>query len=325
MKPVTADKSGRATVAALVVTFNRRVELEKTVKRLLESRNLQSVLVVDNASTDDTAQWLGSQTDPRLEVLRLARNVGGAGGFEAGMRHLHESETAEWLLLMDDDGRPYPGVIDAFLSEPRESHGAWVTAVYRPDGTVCEMNRPLINPFASPRAFLHSLVAGRDGYHVTDEGYAKTEPRDVDGGSFVGLFVSRDAITRTGFPDGRYFIYGDDAHYSLDMRAAGVRIAFDPRLKFEHDVGSEMGLHPIRPLWKVYYLYRNQLMVYRQAAGPVLFWPLFLMKAVGWRLKARHYGAARETYLALLRRAVRDGLARRTEAAFDEVRGWAGD
>ncbi|MDW4497990.1 glycosyltransferase [Sulfitobacter sp. D35] len=320
---MTAPEPNPPRVTALVVTFNRLAELKKTVARLLDSANLAHVLVVDNASSDGTAEWLRTHGDERLEVLSLPRNVGGAGGFEAGMRHVHDAGTADWVLLMDDDARPYPGAIATFLDRPRNSHGAWVAAVYQPDGTVCEMNRPLINPFASLGGFLRSLVAGRDGYHIQDEGYAATEPRDVDGGSFVGLFVSRTAIERTGFPDGSLFIYGDDALYSLAMCEAGVRIAFDPGLKFEHAVGSEMGQHPIRPLWKVYYMYRNQLMVYRAAAGPVLFWPVCLIKTLGWKRRAQRYGAARETYRSLVRRAVRDGIARRTDASFDEVRSWA--
>ena len=47
--------------------------------------------------------------------------------------------------------------------------------------------------------------------------YAAAEPRDIDGTSFVGLFVSRAAIARVGFPDGHLFLYGDDVLYTLGL------------------------------------------------------------------------------------------------------------
>lgn len=72
-------------LVAVVVTHNRLDHLQKTVGRLLDSpaADLDGLVVVDNASDDGTAAWLAAQSDPRLDVLRLAVNGGGAGGFEA--------------------------------------------------------------------------------------------------------------------------------------------------------------------------------------------------------------------------------------------------
>lgn len=313
-------------VIALVVTFNRLAHLQKTVARLLASSpdHLAGVLVVDNASTDGTGDWLDAQADPRLQVLRLDTNSGGAGGFEAGMRHAMSRLSPDWLLLMDDDARPAPDMLSRFHDRARDGYDGWVAATYFPGGGICEMNRPVLNPFLSLRTFLASLLRGRAGYHVGDDAYTAPGPSEVDGASFVGFFVSRGAMERTGYPDGRMFIYGDDALYSIHLRQAGGRIGFDPSLRFEHDCGTEMGTHPIVPLWKVYYMYRNQLLVYRAAAGPVLFWPAAALKALSWRRRARHYGPDRAVYLQLLRRALRDGMSGRLDAGFDEVRGWAG-
>ena len=76
------------SLVAIVVTYNRLDQLRKTVERLLESSaaELTGLVVVDNASTDGTAEWLAAQNDPRLVNHRLETNTGGAGGFEAGMR-----------------------------------------------------------------------------------------------------------------------------------------------------------------------------------------------------------------------------------------------
>ena len=119
--PRSAAVSQRSSVAprrlvAVVVTYNRLDKLKPTLARFLDSPpdHLERVVVIDNASTDGTADWLAMQDDPRLAVERLPENRGGAGGFEAGMRFATERFDPDWLVLSDDDGRPAPGALAAF-------------------------------------------------------------------------------------------------------------------------------------------------------------------------------------------------------------------
>lgn len=79
------------------------------------------------------------------------------------------------------------------------------------------------------------------------------------------------------------------------------------------------------PLWKVYYFHRNQVLVYRRAAGRVLFWPVVFLRAVVWTFRARAYGPQRAAYLRLLRRALWDGLRRRTDRRHADVLALAGE
>lgn len=313
------------TVIALVVTFNRLEHLQQTVARLLaaDPAHLAGVLVVDNASTDGTGAWLSVQRDPRLSILSLETNSGGAGGFSAGMRYAMEHMTPDWLLLMDDDARPAPDMLARFHAHPRDSYDGWVAATYFPQGGICEMNRPVLNPFGSLSTFVASLLKGRAGYHVGDSAYHAAVATEVDGASFVGFFIARHAVEHVGYPDGRLFIYGDDVLYSIDLRQAGFHIGFDPQLRFEHDCGTKMGHHPIAPLWKVYFMYRNQLMVYRRVAGPVLFWPLLALKALAWWRKGKAYGNTSPAYRRLLWCALRDGVRNRRTASLQNVKDWA--
>ena len=123
-------------VIALVVTFNRLAQLQQTVARLLlaERTHLAGVLVVDNASTDGTAAWLAGAGGSASACAGTAANSGGAGGFEAGMRHAMAELSPDWLLLMDDDARPAPDMLAAFAARDRDSHEGWVAATYFPDG-----------------------------------------------------------------------------------------------------------------------------------------------------------------------------------------------
>lgn len=314
------------TLIALVVTRDRLDHLQKTLAALLASdaRVLEGVIVVDNQSSDGTADWLASHKDIRVHVLTQTENLGGAGGFEAGLAHVRDHTDADWVVMMDDDGRPNPGTLEAFQGVDRTAYDAWFTAVRYPSGGICEMNRPWINPFWSFGGFLKGLLAGRGGFHINSAAFDAPEPMEIDGGSFVGLFWSRKAIGLAGLPQGRLFLYGDDVLYSLSLRRAGGRVAFDPGLRFEHDCetfGDDDGT--VRPLWKVYYLYRNHLMVYRSAAGPVLFWLVLALFAARWWGRAGRYSDDADAYRRLLKQAVRDGVAHRTEMSFEDVQALA--
>lgn len=305
------------SLVAVVVTHNRLEKLRETLARLLDSplADLTALVVIDNVSDDGTAEWLAGIGDARLVVQRSAANIGGAGGFEAGMRLAVDRFDPDWIVVMDDDARPAPGALAAFLDEDRSGYDAWAAAVRHPDGRICDINRPSINPFWNRAAFRRTLLGGgREGFHLGPDDFAADAGlRDVDAASFVGLFLSRDAIARAGYPDGSLFVYGDDVLYTLRLTAAGGRIAFDPALRFEHDFSTiAAGERRFRPLWKSYYHHRNLLMVYRMAAG-WLFWPALLVVLPKWLSKLRHHSGERAAFLRYMSRAVRDGVTGRTD------------
>lgn len=310
-----------ATIAALVVTHNRLEKLRVTVSRLL-AESLDLVLVFDNHSGDGTAEWLATQSDPRLIVIRSPENLGGAGGFARGLRHLVAQFDPDWIVVMDDDGRPCPGCIDTFRNLPRNDWDAIGAAVLTPMGEICEMNRPYRNPFWHLAEFWRTILGGgRRGFHLPDAAYdPQAAPVAVDMASFVGLFLSRKAIANAGYPDERLFIYGDDQIYTLTLRRRGGRIGFLPQIRFEHDTISIRadGRLVLNPIWKVYYNYRNAVFAYRVAAGP-WFWPLFPLLAFKWRRHARHYGTDRATYRRILAQAIRDGLRGRLDRTHDDI------
>ncbi len=320
----------RRRLAAIVVTHNRLAQVRVTVDRLLRSSRVARLFVVDNASTDGTGDWLSGLEDPRVAVIALAGNSGGAGGFAAGMRAALDHADCDWLVLMDDDARPEPGALTAFAEADLAGWDAVAAAVRYPadrGGGICEMNRPSRNPFWERGGVGRTLRRGRDGYHIPVAFYDhEAGIQSIDVTSFVGFFVSVPAVERFGLPDAGLFLYGDDSLYTLGMRRGGGRIGFAPRIRFEHDCATFEAAGPagrLRPLWKVYYYHRNLLMLYRIAAGP-WFWPALGVVLPRWLWRLRAYRGDRARAAALLLRAIADGIRQRTAAPFAQVRAWAG-
>lgn len=311
------------SLVAIVVTFNRLEKLKLSLENLQKNSfaGLATIVVVDNASTDGTTEWLATQHDPRLDILTSTTNRGGAGGFEQGLRHAMTHHKADWYVVMDDDAWPQPGMLDNFMAHPRRPDDTAVAAaVYYPDGRICEMNRPSVNPFWSPRTFLCTLIKWRDGYHIPPNAYDAKTATSIDLTSFVGLFISKRILEAVGLPDPGLFIYGDDVIYTLTLRKRGFKIHFDPSVRFVHDCSTFQTdeKKTYRPLWKVYYAYRNGLIMYRQAAG-ILFWVLLPILLVAWKRAASRYGGDRSTYEALRKIAIADGLRGHTTRSHVEI------
>lgn len=318
--PAPLSNNGR--LVAVIVTHNRLALLQDGLRALLAAppAHLAAVLVVDNAATDGTGAWLAAQTDLRLHVLTLPDNRGGAGGFEAGMRHAMAHLAPDWLLLTDDDARPEPGALAVFHATNLAGWDAVAAAVRLPNGRPCRLNRPTYDPFRRSDVLLRTILGGgRAAFHVTNADFDRPGLHPVDGASFVGLFLARRVVDRAGYPDGRLFLYADDAIYTLGLSRAGFRIAFAPAIAFRHDhttFAADTGR--IQPLWKAYYNYRNLILLYRQIAGG-WFWPALLAHLPAWALSARRYPGQAGVFLRLLALATGDALSARLDRPHTEV------
>src|SRR5918912_3722778 len=135
------------TVQAVVVTHNRRALLLDCLEAIArQTRPVEGVLVVDNASTDGTLEALqssGLADRVPLDYLRLTRNGGGSEGFHYGVAEALGSG-ADWLWLMDDDCEPGPTTLADMLAVERagDRDAAVLAPIVRsPDGDVLPLNR----------------------------------------------------------------------------------------------------------------------------------------------------------------------------------------
>lgn len=230
--PTVSKPRGDARVAAVIVTFNRLPKLPKTLETVLaQTYGCEWVVVVNNTSTDGTREYLDGLDDPRLEVLHLHENLGGAGGFEHGMAHGYNLG-ADFVWIMDDDCYPEANALDILL-EQREftSHelGYEVpfacSLVKYIDGSLCEMNSP-ITTWDWPRAYL----AGAKSLMIVEC-------------TFVSVLVPRWVMKEQGLPLGEYFIWFDDKEFTKRLErtyGAGI-IALESEVV--HDMGVNVGVN----------------------------------------------------------------------------------
>lgn len=247
-----ADGMSEHRVCAVVVAYNRQVLLRECLSALQsQTRAPDTILVVNNASTDGTAQMLGAEFS-QLEVLTLPENVGGAGGFHAGMKWAYE-QGYDWLWLMDDDARAAPDCLEKLLAHAR------------PNSVLIPVQRD------SQSGRLYGISRWhKHQYDVTDEIMA--QGRAVTGDflfTFVGPLISKKIVEQIGLPNKDFFIWFDDHEYALRIHSqTKAEIMAVPDALFHHDFFGQtrevsfLGRRSQRSTqsaWKTYYGTRNQI------------------------------------------------------------------
>ena len=235
-------------VIAVVVTYNRLELLQRTVACLQgQTRPLDEILVVNNGSTDGTADWLAAQDG--LHIITQG-NTGGSGGFHSGIREAFIRE-ADWIWCMDDDVFPRPDCLEQLLRHTDDVPNTGILAPRRLlEGRIFTNDFQalnLTNPFASM-------------YRKKLKGQVVNAPTDICGTAFEGLCISKECVAEIGLPNRDLFIFCDDTDYCIRAVQARHRIRYipdalmDKHRFFSQDTWTE---RQRKKKWKRFYQVRN--------------------------------------------------------------------
>nr|WP_202967352.1 glycosyltransferase [Nitrospira moscoviensis] len=200
-----------ARVTAVVLTYNRRAEVLRTLDRLSSLPERPPLIVVDNGSTDGTPSAVASEF-PQACTIRFDRNLGAAAR-NAGIA----AASTPYVALCDDDTWWHPGSLaraGALLD------GAPRLAVLT--GTVLVGSREQIDP--TSRSMAQSPLPPRD---------------DVPGLPILGFLAGASVVRRTAFLqvggfEPRFFIGGEETLVAWDLAATGWEMAYRSDLVVHH-------------------------------------------------------------------------------------------
>lgn len=288
-------------VLAAVVTHNRATLLCRCLDHLAaQSRVPDEVLVINNASTDDTEEILRSR---RVRHI-TQENVGSAGGWNRAIEYaLEQNFDAIWL--MDDDGFPDEQAL-CELDAALVAGVACVSSV-----VVCEDDRERL-VFPMPRLNRRGLpvLFGLARKYPTLGEAKRHSSRGLYPFAhlFNGALISMDAIRTAGNVDQAFFIYGDELDYLYRLRSVGAVYTVLAARHYHPDIGGR-ALTDV----KVYYYIKNTLILNRRYFD----WPrvrsvLTVLAALG-RTASRNGWREASTYVigarsSVLRKAVLRGL-----------------
>ena len=279
----------RPTLSVLIVAWNSRDELARTLPALLsELGEGDELILVDNDSSDGTAEAV-SALAPAARIVRSGGNLGFAAGCNEGARHA----SGDLLIVLNPDAAPRPGFGEAIRRPWIEQRGwvAWQALVADGDGRT-------INSAGNPVHFTGIVWAGGHGQPIE----AAPAAGEVAALSGACLAIPRSAWERLGgFPE-RFFLYHEDVDISLRLRLGGGALGIEPTAVVDHDY--EFGAREHKWRW----LERNR-------------WA-FLIRVYPASLLALLAPALILTELALIPASIAAGWGRQKLAAIGEVIRW---
>ena len=246
------------TIAAVIVTFNRKELLLKNIEMCFsQQREIDKIIIIDNHSEDGTRTYIFNKISKanldKIDYVYLEKNIGGAGGFSYGVKYAME-RTYDYIWLMDDDGYPFNNMTLQNL-------------VY-----FLEKQELLKKP-----VWLNSLVCCNDtdlsfGIFINNHIVSKRASIDVEfvmntANPFNGTLLSKELVKTIGLPREDYFIKGDEKEYlsraqkeHTDIYTICNSLYYHPTPRRENGSFSIFGKkieNSVEAGWKEYYNVRN--------------------------------------------------------------------
>ena len=245
------------SVVAVVVTYNRVDLLLKNIDCLLSQSSPCDILIVDNASQDDTEKKVNliCAENERVHYVNTGKNLGGAGGFNFGIKKACQMGYSHFWL-MDDDCMPEKIALQKLL-EAHEcigtgNYGYLSSAVLWQDGRECVMNRQKVK-----KSYFENV-------HLLEKGII-----EVEQSTFVSVLIPRETVKKVGLPIKEFFIWGDDIEYTRRITVRNKMPSFlagQSRVfhAMRENNGSSIALDNPQRISRYVYAFRNEAYLYRK-------------------------------------------------------------
>jgi len=186
------------------------------------------IIIVDNASTDDSLQIFRDQLGDTVTIIANAENLGFAAGVNVGIRHALAAGTRA-VVLLNNDTLVDPALIEQLVAAARDIPSADILGpviyYHQPPDRIWRVadqeHRWLPIPLRTPDA-----AVARAG----------TRPFPVDYVTACGVLIKRAVFETIGLFDENYFMYFEDADFCRRARRAGFGIWCVPAARMWHKV-----------------------------------------------------------------------------------------
>jgi GT2 family glycosyltransferase len=260
-----------ARVAAVIPTWNRRDLLVTLLKSLnAQTRPFEEIIVVDNGSTDnsaDLAERAGSK------VLRLGRNLGFASAVNRGI----DATEAEWVAILNNDVTLEPDWLANLLAAAALEDTWFATGKilqagnpHLVDGTFDEVSR--------------GACASRCGSGKPD-GPLWNQPRRIRLAPMTAAIFKRQLFRDLGGLDETFGSYMEDVDFGLRCALAGREGLYVPSAVAYHRGSATLGEWNKDTVWRIA---RNQVLLTAKHFHGQPRWPIMAGQLLWGLLALRH-------------------------------------
>jgi N-acetylglucosaminyl-diphospho-decaprenol L-rhamnosyltransferase len=305
----------RRRLAIIIVTYNSAQVVAALLDGLgeaLDATTHDQVIIVDNASDDDTLDVVG-RAAPAATVVCSDRNLGYAAAINVAVS---KASGADAVLVLNPDLRiDWSGVLRLLEALDEPGVGISVPHILEPDGRTAPSLRrePTVL-----RALGEAMLGGRRAGRFSALGELVLERNaEADWATGACLMISRECLDAVGAWDETFFLYSEETDFALRARDLGFSLRYVPDAEATHEGGSSM-TDPL--LFSLLTLNRYRLHRKRQGALPAAVFRGALMLGLVLRFRRT---TNRRALAVLMSRRIRQralgdmspGLAPRTSSA----------
>jgi GT2 family glycosyltransferase len=293
-RAIPASRSETLDLSVVIVSWNTRDVLRNCLESVFKGLGELSaeVIVVDNASTDHSAQMVAHEF-PRVRLIDNYANLGFAAANNQGIRIARGAH----VLLLNPDTLVIGDALEKTLAYAQAHPDAGVVGCQVLESATkvqrtCFRDPSPLNTFmwvtGFSALFPRSRIAGRAAYGP----WQRDGERDVDVISGMFMLVRREAIDQVGLMDEEYFVFAEEADWCRRFRDAGWRCVFAPVARILHvDGGSKSTEQANARMYvqmqkSVLRFHRKHLGAARWVLAKVLFATSMTARAAWWRLAA---------------------------------------
>ncbi|MFC1840470.1 glycosyltransferase [Thermodesulfobacteriota bacterium] len=253
---------------AIIVTYNRKNLLIKSLKAHINQDIKCDIILIDNASTDGSCEYVMEQfysQNKNIHYIRLGNNLGGAGGFHFGMKYALANNW-QWFWLMDDDAQPDKDALSNLRLNANRFKNIYGSAA------VGFGSKPM--KLCWPAEILKSKHDIRTNFIGSYD--QLKDVQELSGIPFLGFFIHRDLVYKIGLPDPNFFIYSDDKEYCERAKKNSAKIILIKNSIIYHPMPLKGTTYKFlnnnivyrsMPPWKLYYYVRNKIIVGKKYYG----------------------------------------------------------
>lgn len=272
----------------VIVTFNRKDKLITAIKSVLnQTIQPQKVIIVDNHSNDGTQELFKENYQDMIDsglidYHYLSENIGGSGGFSKGVQYA-SNYNSNYIAVSDDDAFYRKDYFEKIAKAADDN-----PSVKAFQGIAYDSN---LN-----KTFLQGKKI--TNWNTLDSENIKMHSGTIyaDIATFVGFTFAKSIVDQVGLPVDDFFIWNDDAEYSLRMKKI-TKILQVKNAIVDH-AGTQRENGALVPLWKTYYGFRNKIVLRKKysqnkllAQGIDLF--LLVRQIIAATLKSSYRGQRR--------------------------------
>lgn len=236
-------------IGIVICNYNKKQFVLSCIRSVLDSgMNDFDVYVVDNASTDGSADAIEEAYGDRVILIRNKENLGGSGGFNTGLSAARQ-QGYPYYMCVDNDIVMDEHNIENLYHFLESHHEVGIVG-----SKICRMQYP---------ERLQELGAALDFEKCTHAPFYKDhldndEIPEVQYCDYVpacSLMVRSEVLDRIGLLPQENFIYWDDMEWCYKAKLAGYQVAAYRQAKVLHDMGTNSG----ETYFSTYYFWRNRI------------------------------------------------------------------